>query len=110
MDLFVMPSRYETFGFMSLEAMSHGVPVLGLRGTAIDEICNLEGNGFVLERNSPIELAESLNRVFLQQQLIESKSEKCSAWVKEKYDLPRFVDQLFEIYEVTYEKFWRSHG
>jgi glycosyltransferase involved in cell wall biosynthesis len=110
MDLFVMPSRYETFGFMSLEAMAHGVPVMGLRGTAIDEICNLEENGFIVERNSPIELAEALTKVFSHQQLISSKSEKCIAWVEEKYDLAKFVGQLFEIYENTYDRFWDSHG
>jgi glycosyltransferase involved in cell wall biosynthesis len=109
-DVFIMPSRYETFGFMSLEAMSHGVPVFGLRGTAIDEICNLEGNGFILERDSPIELAESLTKVFLQRELIEWKSKKCISWVNENYDLAIFVDQLLELYEVTYERFWRSHG
>jgi glycosyltransferase involved in cell wall biosynthesis len=110
LDIFIMPSRYETFGFMSLEAMSHGVPVIGLKGTSIDEICNLERNGFVLERDSPIELAELLTKVFSQRELIERKSEKCISWIKQNYDLAKFVDKLLELYEDTYDRFWRLHG
>ena len=110
LDVFIMPSRHETFGFMSLEAMSHGVPVIGLIGTAIDEICNLKENGFILEKDSPKELAESLVTVFSQRHLIELKSEKCISWVKEKYDLERFVDQLLGIYKSTHDRFWSNRG
>lgn len=37
-DLFVMPSSAETFGMMALEAMSCGVPVATVAGTATSEV------------------------------------------------------------------------
>lgn len=36
-DVFVMPSRAEPFGLVSLEAMAHGVPVVATRGSGVLE-------------------------------------------------------------------------
>jgi glycosyltransferase involved in cell wall biosynthesis len=110
LDVFVMPSRYETFGFMSLEAMSYGVPVVGLRGTAIDEICNLERNGFAIAKDSPTELAAVLDNIINKPELIESASAKSRTWVQNSHNLQTFISELASIYTKTYLRFWNKNG
>jgi glycosyltransferase involved in cell wall biosynthesis len=86
LDIFVMPSRYETFGFMSLESMSHGVPVIALADTAIDEICNLALNGFRLQNDSPIELAQVLSQLVTDRSELKYKSLLAADWVRHNND------------------------
>jgi glycosyltransferase involved in cell wall biosynthesis len=110
LDIFIMPSRYETFGFMSLEAMAHGIPVVGLANTAIDEICQLEINGFRLMQDSPLELANTIISLALDRTSLIEKSELGKKWVSDKFDLPAFIDNLVSMYRETYRSFWSRNG
>lgn len=44
-DLFVMPSRYEGFGLVLLEAMSHGIPILASSVDSLPELILAYPNG-----------------------------------------------------------------
>jgi glycosyltransferase involved in cell wall biosynthesis len=65
-DLFVLPSTYEGFGHVYLEALAGGVPCIALSGTqtglevAADEILRHDRTGWLLDRNHPDALAEIL--------------------------------------------------
>lgn len=69
MDVLVMPSRFEIFGNVIVEAMGCGVPVIGRRRTtdpdrpilvACDELIDDGRTGFVVDPHDPAELAERL--------------------------------------------------
>jgi len=47
--VFALPSSIEAFGFSFLEALAAGVPVIGLRSTAIPELVKDGENGLLLE-------------------------------------------------------------
>lgn len=56
-DLFVMPSRFEAFGIVFIEALSMGVPVIGRRAFAMPEFIEHERNGYLLDSDDPDALA-----------------------------------------------------
>lgn len=104
LDVFIMPSLYETFGFMGIEAMSRGVPVIGIAKTALDEICNLEINGFSI-KNDANELAELIQNISANHQIIEEKSKLSSAHIQDHYKIDDFLDKLTSYYGSTILQF-----
>jgi glycosyltransferase involved in cell wall biosynthesis len=66
MDALALPSVYEAFGLVALEAMAHGVPVLARRGdgrsvlTASDEIVEHHKTGLLFDSHDPADLARCI--------------------------------------------------
>ena len=50
-DVLVLPSRAEGFGLVLLEAMSFGMPVIGMNAWAMPEVVEHEKTGFLIEAN-----------------------------------------------------------
>ena len=48
-DVFVLPSRHETFGLVFLEAAVHGLPVVALDTTAVPEVVHHGETGLLVE-------------------------------------------------------------
>ena len=62
-DCFVLPSRYETFGVVYIEALASGRPVIGaLNGGAEDIINNL--NGYLVPIDDIDKLAEKMLELY----------------------------------------------
>jgi glycosyltransferase involved in cell wall biosynthesis len=62
-DVFVAPSRYESFGLIFLEAMRWGTPVIGTTAGGIPEIVEDAKSGLLVPPESPAELAAALIRL-----------------------------------------------
>lgn len=62
-DLFVHPGVKETFGLVTLEAQACGVPVVGIRGTAMDRIV-CHDLSFWAPENSSAALAAAIESAF----------------------------------------------
>lgn len=59
-DIFVLPSLYEGFPNVLLEAMAAGLPIVATNVTGIPEIIKNETNGFIVNPNSSSEIAEKI--------------------------------------------------
>ena len=57
-------NRFETFGLVAAEAMSHGVPVVAARIGALKELVEDGVDGLLFERGDPRDLAAALRRVW----------------------------------------------
>ena len=62
-DLFVAPSRYESFGLIFLEAMMFGKPVIGCRAGGMVEIIEDGGNGFLVEQGDAHTLESAIEQL-----------------------------------------------
>ncbi len=59
-DVFALPSHYESFGFVFLEAMAHGVPVIGVRTGGVPEVIRHGETGLILEDTNDAALTDAL--------------------------------------------------
>ncbi len=59
-DLFVMPSRQESFGIVFLEALSRGLPCVARNAYAMPEVVTPGISGALIERDDPGELAQAI--------------------------------------------------
>ena len=59
-DLFLMPSTTETLGFVVLEAMSAGRPVIAARAGGIPDLVQHGENGLLYEPDDPTALLEAV--------------------------------------------------
>ncbi|MEM7184432.1 MAG: glycosyltransferase [Spirochaetota bacterium] len=62
LDLFVFPSRFDTFGNVILEAFTYGMPVISFNCKGPKDLINHEKNGFLVETNE--EMVESILAYF----------------------------------------------
>jgi glycosyltransferase involved in cell wall biosynthesis len=104
-DVFVMPSLFETFGFMALEAMSSGVPVIGVGGTAVDEVCDLDTTGYKITGHSSFELQCILSNLTGLADELSIKSRLGIERVNENFDLEKFCQSMKIMYSKAIEEF-----
>lgn len=62
-QLFVMPSFYEPFGIVYIEAMGAGLPVIASTAGAGKELVQPGENGYLVPAGEPLELAQYIGRL-----------------------------------------------
>jgi len=62
-DVMVMPSHYESFGLVSLEALACGIPVVATPGGVMDTIIKEGQNGQLVGNGDAKLLAKAIDRV-----------------------------------------------
>lgn len=62
-DLFVLPSYQETFGFVVVEAMASGTPVLGTQAGGVPEILNQGRLGFLCKPKDSASIHKQLEHI-----------------------------------------------
>ena len=95
-DLFVMPSKYESFTTSGLEAMACSKPLVLTKNNHIHDW--VDGNvGLACEDNKD-SLREAIGKVLFDEELSQIFAENGNKLIKEKYNWDIINDQILEIY------------
>jgi alpha-1,6-mannosyltransferase len=100
-DLFVHPGVQETFGLVTLEAQACGLPVVGIRGTAMDRIV-CHDQSFWAEANSSDALADAIAAAFGRD--LPALGAGARAEVVRRFAWPEVFARLFDVYREVIQK------
>jgi glycosyltransferase involved in cell wall biosynthesis len=97
-DLFLLPTRHlECFGLISLEAMSHGLPVLGTTVGAIPEVIGPVLPNFLVPPQNPEALRKKI-AAFLAGRLAPASAREITEYVAGKYGEETIINQYEQMY------------
>ena len=103
-DVFVLPSKIESFGIVFLEAWIHGKPVIGCRTGPVASVIT-EGQDGLLVRYGDVEgLAEAIMRLLNDADLRNKLGSKGREKVLKRYTWDKIVSKIEAIYQTLIEE------
>src|SRR5205823_12756384 len=102
-DAFVLPSHYEPFGMVALEAMASRVPVVVSDVGGLSEIVEDGITGVKVPAANPSTLAEGILRVLEDRELSEQLKENAYRAVQERYRWDMIAEKTIEDYRISFD-------
>lgn len=97
-DVFVLPSVWEGFGIVLLEAMASGKPVIGTAVGGIPEVIDEGVNGYLVEPCNPEQIAEKIIYLLKNEAVRKRMGEKGKQMVKDRFDIRDMVKAIENVY------------
>ena len=107
-DVSVVPSLFEPFGIVALEAMAAKSPVVVSDTGGLSEIVDHDTTGVKVYPNNPDSLAWGITKVLLDQNYASRLRENAYRKVQEKYDWEKIAQQTKRIYEGVLGEYSKS--
>ena len=98
MDVFAMPSIWEGFGLVLLEAMAAGRPIVASRVATIPEVVLDGQTGLLVPAGDPLALAEALAQLANQPALAARMGEAGRERVQHQFSLEKMVGDTELLY------------
>jgi len=96
-EVCVVPSRYESFGMVALEAMACGTPVVASKVGGLTFTVEEGVTGYLVPENDPAALAERLRSLLTDWDLRRRMGEK-GIQVAQRYSWPLIADKIISLY------------
>lgn len=97
-DVFVLPSEYEAFGIVLLEAMACGTPVVAARRGGMPEVLDGGRAGILVDHGDPAGLGAAVNRLLADPALARELGEEGRAHVGARFTWDAVVDRVEAAY------------
>jgi len=99
-DVVLMPSHYESFGMVGLEAMSCGTPVIAANVGGLAHLVKDGLTGFLIPPRAPKELAKRMD-LLLSDELLCWQMGRAARKEARKYSWRRIAKQMLDLYAKT---------
>jgi glycosyltransferase involved in cell wall biosynthesis len=103
-DLFVMPSRRETFGLVALEAMAMECPIVLSQGENAAEIVGKEEFGLLIRADDAFDLQRALKHLLADEALRKKMGKRARSHVKRNYDRRVRLLRTLDVYDRVVER------
>jgi glycosyltransferase involved in cell wall biosynthesis/predicted SAM-dependent methyltransferase len=103
-DVFVAPSRYESFGLILTEAMAFGKPVIGARAGGMQEVVDEGVTGLLAEPGDADSLAAELGRLIDEPELRERLGTAAREGFERRFARPVAVERILAAYREVAER------
>ena len=97
-DLFCLPSLWEAFGYVLLEAMAAGVPILASRVGGIPEVLAEGEFGRLCPPGDAPALAAGIAAALNEREALAAVAEKAKAHLHAQHDVMRMVQRHADVY------------
>lgn len=98
-DALLMTTEGEGFGITLLEAMAVGTPVFAVNSGGIPEIIKDKGNGILLDSADPRKIADQIDVVLKDGELLDKIKNKAIKDVRLKFSVKNSASHMEELYE-----------
>jgi glycosyltransferase involved in cell wall biosynthesis len=95
--VFALPSRGEGFGFVFLEAMAFGKPVVGGAHGGIPDLVEEGATGLLIQQGNNEKLAKALKKLLLDDRLRHELGSAARERVRSRFQFKDFETRLGEI-------------
>lgn len=97
-EVLVMPSHYESFGMVALEAMACGTPVIASDVGGLGFLVQDGETGYTVPDGEPAKLCEKLT-LLLEDNALRQKMGQRAVEVAQSYDWENIAKQIVEVYQ-----------
>lgn len=101
-DVLIVPSRYEPFGLIAVEAMAMGTPVIAMAIGGLAEIIHHEHTGWLC---NPLEgslgIKHAMKKAASQKHKLQEMGELSIGMVEEEYSLSKMTREIRKIFDNT---------
>lgn len=101
-EVLVMPSHYESFGMVALEAMACGTPVIASEVGGLAYLVRDGETGFTIPDQEPEKLCEKISWLLNDKALHESMSQRAVEYAQD-YAWERIAPQILDVYKSLVE-------
>lgn len=104
-DLIIIPSLYEAFGLVSLEAAACNVPSVIFNNTGLTDIIKHKKTGYIAKYKNYNDLAKGINWIITKLEQDVSIFKTCRKNVIKKFDINNIAKEYIHIYKkLNYQK------
>ncbi len=103
-EMVVMPSHYESFGMVALEAMACGTPVIASDVGGLSFSIEDGYNGYRVAHRDPRAMADKIMLLLKHRVLRDQLGEQARTWVQ-RYSWTTIAEELLEVFEDTVARF-----
>lgn len=96
-DCVVMPSHYESFGMVALEAMACGTPVIASDVGGLSKLVRHEETGYLVPPRDPVALADAIEHLLADDAFRRRMGHRAACYA-EDYSWTKIVDRLEAVY------------